>query len=63
MSMSYIREYYKVPAKRGARIMFTHWGKSGVIVASHNSYLKVRFDGEKITRILHPTWCVKYIGD
>lgn len=72
MSMAYIRQYYGVPAKRGARVRFTWptWvrrhgaeGSVGTIVAAKNQYLRVRFDADP-TRIftLHPTWEVEYAG-
>jgi len=73
MSMQYIRDYYKVPAKRGARI---HWTGGdtflspaikdghvdGTIVASKGQYIRVRFDGCKRIHTLHPTWKVEYLG-
>ncbi len=58
MSMAYIREYYKVPAKRGGRVLVNGW--VGTIVGSANQYLKVRLDGSKIVRRYHPSWQVKY---
>lgn len=76
MSMKYIRDYYKVPAKRGARIEFEddvyafiygfladpkkQWRK-GTIVGSSGQYLRVRFDGENIIKKVHPTWKLKYL--
>lgn len=59
--MAYIRDYYKVPAKRGARIRFRD-AYDGVIVGSRGQYLRVRFDWEPLTiQTLHPTWCVTYL--
>ncbi len=55
--MSYIRNHYKVPAKRGMRIRFQ--GREGVITGSA-AYLRVRMDdGERVH--LHPTWQVEYL--
>lgn len=60
MSLKYIRDYYKVPAKRGMRV--TVDGKPGVITASaRGPYIMVRFDGDKFSRAAHPTWRVEYI--
>jgi hypothetical protein len=72
MSMQDIRENYKVPAKRGARIEFhdptalfimgfLYSPKKGTIVASRGQYIRVRFDGEQIIRTLHPKSCVRYL--
>lgn len=67
MSMQYIRDYYGVPAKRGARIRFT--GRSdgvaqeGVITGTRNAHIRVRFDGDLCTSRLHPTWEVEYIEE
>jgi len=73
MSMQSIRDYYKVPAKRGARIEFTgdslgkfiygflYKGKKGTITGSYRNYLRVRFDSESDIKTLHPTWEVRYL--
>lgn len=58
MSAAYVREYYKVPAKRGMRIKFE--GKPGVIVGFRDQYLRVRLDGEKHPVTCHPTWEIEY---
>ena len=67
MSMAYIREHYKVPAKRGARIRWT-WHRlrvehkdTGTIVGSRGQYLRVRFDGSPEVLSLHPTWEIEYL--
>lgn len=72
--MEYIRKYYKVPAKRGARVEFyddtyhfiygflvNEKRKKGTIVAARGGYLRVRFDYQKHIVTLHPTWKVKYL--
>ena len=63
MSMKYIRDYYGVPAKRGARVRYFDGVNEffGVIVGSRGSLLRVRFDGEKGASLLHPTWWVEYL--
>lgn len=64
MSMKYVRDYYGVPAKRGARIVFVWKGRrAGTIVGSRNQHLRVRFDDEpKRVETLHATWEVEYEG-
>lgn len=62
MSARYVREHYGVPAKRGTRVTFTdHDGsRGGVIVSFPDQYIGVRFDGERRTSRLHPTWGITY---
>lgn len=63
--LQYIRRHYNVPAFRGMRIKFTGGEKpiEGRIVFARGAYLGVKFDGEKMTRTLHPTWEVEYLQD
>lgn len=58
MSAEYVRNYYKVPAKRGMRIVAD--GKPGKIVGFDGQYLRVRLDGEKRIGSWHPTWNIDY---
>jgi len=53
LSFKYIRECYKVPARRGAQVICD--GKHGVITSARYQYLRVRLEGEKRPRIYHPT--------
>jgi hypothetical protein len=59
MSMIYIRKAYGVPAKRGGRVRYR--GREGTITSACGPHLRVRFDGDKRTSILHPTWSVDYL--
>jgi hypothetical protein len=74
--MQYIRDYYKVPAKRGAIIEyhgdeeigrfirgFLYVPRRGVIVAAKGNYLRVRFNDSNHITTIHPTWKVKYVRD
>jgi len=72
MSMDYIRRTYSVPATVGARVRFLGGcpdpesdaevkTQEGAIVGARGQYLRVRFDGERRTRTLHPTWRVEYL--
>jgi hypothetical protein len=63
MTMQYIRDYYGVPAKRGAEIKYR--GEPYVIVGSSGHYLrakKLTLLGEPRLKVvtLHPTWEVEY---
>jgi hypothetical protein len=67
MGMDYIRRTYGVPAKRGGRIQYDgghpdEGPKCGTITSATNSgHIRVRFDGERRTYKLHPTWAVAYM--
>jgi hypothetical protein len=62
MSLVYIRNYYRVPAREGVKVDFA-WPKgqvrTGTIVGADDSHLLVDFGGER-PEILHPTWEVTY---
>lgn len=58
MTAAYVRRYYKVPAKRGGRVIAN--GKPGVITGFDGQYLRVRLDGEKRSTPWHPTWRMEY---
>lgn len=49
----YIRDYYHVPAKRGARVEYK--GKSGTVTGTHGPHIRVRLDGDKRSNVYHPT--------
>lgn len=63
MSMRFIRDRYSVPAKRGARVLYTgeKVPQFGTIVAAKGSYIRIRMDGEKYVGSYHPTWEMRYI--
>lgn len=58
MSLAAIRRQYGVPAMRGARVTFD--GREGRITSAFRGRLRVCFDGETRSRIIHPTWEVTY---
>lgn len=61
MSAEYVRLWYGVDYKRGERLVFqegTPRERRGVLVSFPGAYLGVRFDGERHTSRLHPTWRV-----
>lgn len=52
MSMQYVRRHYNVPAARGRKV--TYDGKPGHITSADHR-LRVRFDGDRFSSIIHPT--------
>jgi len=63
MSISQIRSSYQVPAKIGGRVLYTGGPepREGKITSTWGSHLRIRLDGEKGSRIYHPTWCITYL--
>ncbi|MDP2141337.1 MAG: hypothetical protein Q8L20_11050 [Gammaproteobacteria bacterium] len=59
-SCEYVREYYKVPAEIGRRVIVN--GKLGVIAEDRGNYIGVNFDADKpgVINNCHPTWQVVY---
>ena len=52
MSMAYVRRFYGVPAIRGRRVSYL--GREGRITSADHR-LRVKFDGDSFTSIIHPT--------
>lgn len=63
MSLDWIRKNYRVPAKRGGRILYTGCGtrEFGTICGATSGHLSVRLDGVKHTMPFHPTWEMQYL--
>jgi hypothetical protein len=63
MSMKYIRDTYEVPAKPGMHIKYTYenYDREGVIIGSHNSYLRVCMMDNLEILLFHPTFCITYL--
>ncbi len=60
MSFTYIKDYYGVPAKRGARVEAD--GKAGRIISAVGQYLYIRLDHDgKRHGPYHPVWHMHYI--
>ncbi|GEM_PF-790112 len=59
----YIRQFYRVPAKRLGRVRY--WGgkepREGTITGTSGPGLTIRLDGEKHARPYHPTWALEYL--
>jgi len=67
MTMASIRMAFRVPARRGCRIRYggPPLGDSrlGTVTGSRGDRLRVRFDGENRTVLIHPAWAVIYLED
>lgn len=61
MSLEYIRNYYGVPAKIGARIKYGD--KEGTITGFSGAHIEIELDGEGESRPYHPTWNIKYLEE
>ena len=71
MSLGYIRNYYRVPAKRGVNVRFTNSNGArfvGEIIGASGAHLKVSVTDKnnpdysfKERLILHPTWNLEYL--
>lgn len=63
----YIRDYYRVPAKKGQRVELTVDGKlrQGAISSAHGQYIKIKFDGDAkpYSGVFHPADGVRYLTD
>ena len=61
--MKWIRLYYKVPAKRGARVEYVgaDLPRTGVVTGTCGTRLRVRWDGEKFSSIHHPTRNLRFL--
>jgi len=61
MSMAAIREYRRVPAKRGMRVFDRYKGRYGTIKSASGGYLKIQLDGDNWSGCYHPTWMLDYL--
>ncbi|WP_025090254.1 hypothetical protein [Brucella intermedia] len=65
MSLEYISNHYRVPAKEGVRVRYTG-GKTpryGTITGAQGAHLLVQLDGQMNERPYHPTWEIAYLGE
>lgn len=65
MSIEYIVEAYKVPAKVCGRVRYTGYGvpQCGVITGTRNAHILVLMDGSTEDRPYHPTWQMEYLPE
>lgn len=63
MSMQWVRDNYRVPAKRGGRVRYTgeRTPQLGTITGTKGPYLRIRLDGERRPIPFHPTWELEYL--
>lgn len=61
--MTWIRNTYGVPAKRGGRVEYTGGGNSqfGTIRSVDGPHLMILLDGSKHAMPFHPTWELRYL--
>jgi len=57
-SLEYVRNYYKVPAKKGGRVVA--YGKPGVITGGQGQYVLIKLDTLKHANPYHPTDGIVY---
>ena len=53
MGLAYISKTYRVPAKRGTKVIYA--GRAGTITSSIGGNIRVRFDDNRRRVIVHPT--------
>lgn len=59
MSLPEARTNRNMPfLKRGMRADMD--GRKGVITSGNSSHLRIRFEGERHTSVIHPTWQMTY---
>lgn len=64
MTMAYIRNAYRVPAKRGGRVEYSGdkaAPRLGKIIGADGARLKIRMDGQRVAGRYHPTWELRYL--
>ena len=66
MSLEYIRDYYRVPAKLGGKILYApdddgYVQIEGEIIGASDSYLRVQLETDSDPVYLHPTWHIEYL--
>ncbi len=64
MSMEYIRDTYRVPAKRGGRVEYSGdrgGPRLGTITGTQSAHLLIKLDGEPEPSPYHPTWELRYL--
>lgn len=66
MSMKYIRDYYRVNAKRGGRVRYANrcgFGdpREGEIKGARGAYLRILLDGDRTAKTFHPTFDIEYL--
>ncbi len=65
-SMEYIRQTYRVPARRGMRVRWERWTGfflTGTIVGALGESLRVRIDNTTWPDLVHPLDHLEYLED
>lgn len=65
MSLEYIRNAYKVDARRGMRVEYTGGSspRLGTISGARGARLMILLDGDDDAHAYHPTWELRYLPD
>jgi hypothetical protein len=58
-ALEYIRDYYRVPAFKGAKVKFK--GIEAVIKGGKGQYLDLAFTDKSMNGPYHPTWEIEYL--
>lgn len=68
--MQNIRDTYRVPAKRGGRVVYSgdpyRPDRKGTITGTSQNgqaYIRLRLDGNNYSQNYHPTWQIEYLPD
>jgi hypothetical protein len=60
--MKEIRKQYRVPAKRGGKVLFEYIGKICTITSAAQSHRLVIKDDDGKRYLVHPTWMMRYLS-
>lgn len=60
--MKEIRKQYRVPAKRGGKVLFEHIDKVCTIMSAAQSHRLVITDDDGRRYLVHPTWKMQYLS-
>ena len=59
MALEYIRDYYRVPAFKGAKVKYK--GTEATIKGGKGQYLNLVFEDKSMNGSYHPTWEIEYL--
>jgi len=59
ISLEYIRNYYNVPAFKGAKVKYK--GTEATIKGGRSQYIVLEFADKSMNGNYHPTWEIEYI--
>lgn len=64
MSLAWVRKNYGVPAKRGARVIYSggETAVPGTVRSARYGKVYIQLDGTSQSRPFHPTWKLSYLS-